>query len=76
MKITNCKIKRETVIYEVLTSGNQPFTYELPKDLSSHNARKYLEFISQKLDGDKLTEERFIMILLEQKNTYSMLKTY
>ncbi|MDQ6115615.1 hypothetical protein NME86_12890, partial [Staphylococcus aureus] len=27
---------------------------ELPKDLSSHNARKYLEFISQKLDGDKL----------------------
>ncbi|HCY0156716.1 TPA: hypothetical protein O0256_002469, partial [Staphylococcus aureus] len=52
MKITNCKIKRETVIYEVLTSGNQPFTYELPKDLSSHNARKYLEFISQKIDGD------------------------
>ena len=51
MKITNCKIKRETVIYEVLTSGNQPFTYELP------NARKYLEFISQKLDGDKLTKE-------------------
>ncbi|HHZ8691027.1 TPA: hypothetical protein ACWL5H_002286 [Staphylococcus aureus] len=57
MKITNCKIKRETVIYEVLTSGNQPFTYELPKGLSSHNARKYLEFISQKLDGDKLTKE-------------------
>ncbi|MGT2357596.1 hypothetical protein ACVPOS_16165 [Staphylococcus aureus] len=56
MKITNCKIKRETVIYEVLTSGNR-FTYELPKDLSSHNARKYLEFISQKLDGDKLTKE-------------------
>ncbi|WP_437272989.1 hypothetical protein [Staphylococcus aureus] len=54
MKITNCKIKRETVIYEVLTSGNQPFTYELPKDLSSHNARKYLEFISQKIDGDRL----------------------
>ncbi|HGX1413665.1 TPA: hypothetical protein ACNSG0_002024, partial [Staphylococcus aureus] len=26
----------------------------LPKDLSSHNARKYLEFISQKIDGDKL----------------------
>ncbi|HHD7042020.1 hypothetical protein QUE07_14790, partial [Staphylococcus aureus] len=25
-----------------------------PKDLSSHNARKYLEFISQKIDGDKL----------------------
>ncbi|MGF3927311.1 hypothetical protein ACQX86_14875, partial [Staphylococcus aureus] len=24
------------------------------KDLSSHNARKYLEFISQKIDGDKL----------------------
>ncbi|EUZ16124.1 hypothetical protein O533_02753, partial [Staphylococcus aureus M0448] len=22
-----------------------------------HNARKYLEFISQKLDGDKLTKE-------------------
>ncbi|WP_370695610.1 hypothetical protein, partial [Staphylococcus aureus] len=35
-------------LYIVLTSGNQPFTYELPKDLSSHNARKYLEFISQK----------------------------
>ncbi|MGT2653100.1 hypothetical protein ACVQ9Z_10380 [Staphylococcus aureus] len=67
MKITNCKIKRETVIYEVLTSGNQPFTYELPKDLSSHNARKYLEFISQKLDGDKLTRRRFIMILLNKK---------
>ncbi|UFO73373.1 hypothetical protein I5C37_14845 [Staphylococcus aureus] len=41
MKITNCKIKKETIVYEVLTSGNQPFTYELPKDLSSHNARKY-----------------------------------
>ncbi|WFO04837.2 hypothetical protein PEB67_09880 [Staphylococcus aureus] len=54
MKITNCKIKKETIVYEVLTSGNQPFTYELPKDLSSHNARKYLEFISQKIDGDKL----------------------
>lgn len=53
----NCKIKKETIVYEVLTSGNQPFTYELPKDLSSHNARKYLEFISQKLDGDKLTKE-------------------
>nr|WP_225805748.1 DUF2987 domain-containing protein [Staphylococcus aureus] len=39
MKITNCKIKKETIVYEVLTSGNQPFTYELPKDLSSHNAR-------------------------------------
>ncbi|ENL92968.1 hypothetical protein P090_02713, partial [Staphylococcus aureus M1023] len=24
---------------------------------SSHNARKYLEFISQKIDGDKLTKE-------------------
>ncbi|HGZ7915524.1 TPA: hypothetical protein ACOF2A_002814, partial [Staphylococcus aureus] len=24
------------------------------KDLSSHNARKYLEFISQKIDGDRL----------------------
>lgn len=33
MKITNCKIKKETIVYEVLTSGNQPFTYELPKDL-------------------------------------------
>ncbi|HGZ7864578.1 TPA: hypothetical protein ACRT2Y_000683, partial [Staphylococcus aureus] len=52
-----CKIKKETIVYEVLTSGNQPFTYELPKDLSSHNARKYLEFISQKIDGDKLTKE-------------------
>ncbi|EYF23354.1 hypothetical protein V355_02707, partial [Staphylococcus aureus H59312_080912] len=26
MKITNCKIKKETIVYEVLTSGNQPFT--------------------------------------------------
>ncbi|MDU1159938.1 MAG: hypothetical protein E6979_11495 [Staphylococcus aureus] len=41
MKITNCKIKKETIVYEVLTSGNQPFTYELPKDLSSHNKRLY-----------------------------------
>ncbi|EUN95823.1 hypothetical protein Q526_02770, partial [Staphylococcus aureus M1358] len=24
MKITNCKIKKETIVYEVLTSGNQP----------------------------------------------------
>ncbi|MBR9476012.1 hypothetical protein HBR46_07000, partial [Staphylococcus aureus] len=47
----------ETVIYEVLTSGNQPFTYELPKDLSSHNARKYLEKKKKKIDGDKLTKE-------------------
>ncbi|MCC5294393.1 hypothetical protein LMP33_14185, partial [Staphylococcus aureus] len=23
MKITNCKIKKETIVYEVLTSGNQ-----------------------------------------------------
>ncbi|MCQ6839072.1 hypothetical protein NPQ20_14375, partial [Staphylococcus aureus] len=22
MKITNCKIKKETIVYEVLTSGN------------------------------------------------------
>ncbi|HHO7083181.1 TPA: hypothetical protein ACRVS3_002836, partial [Staphylococcus aureus] len=29
MKIKNCKIKKETIVYEVLTSGNQPFTYEL-----------------------------------------------
>ncbi|WP_078160225.1 hypothetical protein [Staphylococcus aureus] len=36
---------------------DKPFTYELPKDLSSHNACKYLEFISQKIDGDKLTKE-------------------
>ena len=31
MKITSCKIKKETIVYEVLTSGNQPFTYELPQ---------------------------------------------
>ncbi len=46
MKITNCKIK--TIVYEVLTSGNQPFTYELPKDLSSHNARKYWNLFHKK----------------------------
>ncbi|HHO1573264.1 TPA: hypothetical protein ACRT1O_002317, partial [Staphylococcus aureus] len=23
MKIKNCKIKKETIVYEVLTSGNQ-----------------------------------------------------
>ncbi|HGO1521608.1 TPA: hypothetical protein ACK0C3_001837 [Staphylococcus aureus] len=56
MKITNCKIKRETVTYEVLTNGNQSFTYDLPKDLSSHNVRKYLEFIAQKIDGDKIVK--------------------
>lgn len=43
MKITNCKIKKETIVYEVLTSGNQPFTYELPKDYFS-------EFISDSLE--------------------------
>ncbi|UFA57540.1 hypothetical protein LB315_07400 [Staphylococcus aureus] len=29
----------------------------MTKDLSSHNVRKYLEFISQKIDGDKITKE-------------------
>ena len=31
MKIKNCKIKKETIVYEVLTSGNQPFTYDFTK---------------------------------------------
>nr|WP_223873926.1 hypothetical protein [Staphylococcus aureus] len=37
----------------VLTSGNQPFTYELPKDLSPHNARKKKEKYLRALCDDK-----------------------
>ncbi|AYU54639.1 hypothetical protein [Staphylococcus debuckii] len=55
MKIINCKIKRTSIIYEVLTNGNQLFTYELPKDLSSYHTKKCLNLIEQKIDSDNKT---------------------
>lgn len=51
MKITNYEIKRDTIIYEVLTKGNNKFTHELPRDLSSQNITKYLKIIEHKIDN-------------------------
>ncbi|UXU83341.1 hypothetical protein MUA77_11065 [Mammaliicoccus sciuri] len=55
MKIINCKIKRETVVYEVLTNDNHAFTYELPKDLSSQKVIECLKIIEEKVDNDNKT---------------------
>lgn len=52
MKITNYEIKRDTIIYEVLTTGNNKFTHELPKDLSSQYITKYLKIIEHRIDND------------------------
>ncbi|PCF74482.1 hypothetical protein B4W72_02820 [Staphylococcus delphini] len=57
MKIINCKIKRETVVYEVLTNDNHMFTYELPKDLSSQKVMEYLKIIERKIDSDSIVDK-------------------
>ncbi|WP_275957554.1 hypothetical protein [Staphylococcus delphini] len=57
MKIINCKIKRKTVVYEVLTNDNHTFTYELPKDLSSQKVMEYLKIIERKIDSDSIVDK-------------------
>ncbi|MEB8101015.1 hypothetical protein NGH49_12900 [Staphylococcus xylosus] len=56
MQIINYKIKRNTIFFEVLTKGNNKFTHELPRDLSSQNITKYLKIIEHKIDNGENTE--------------------
>ncbi|MFH0716691.1 hypothetical protein WMC59_07620 [Staphylococcus delphini] len=55
MKIISCIIKKETVIYKVLTNDNHSFTYELPKDLSTQKVIECLKIIEEKVDNDNKT---------------------
>lgn len=57
MYIINYKIKRNIILYEVLTKGNNTFTHELPRDLASQNITKYLKIIEHKIDNGQHSKD-------------------
>lgn len=64
MKILNCKIKYNEIIYEVETNKKNNFTYTLPKDTSSFMVRKTLKILESKIDNE-LEERTTKKVVLE-----------
>ncbi|WP_172793163.1 hypothetical protein [Staphylococcus sp. NAM3COL9] len=51
MQIINYNINLDHVTYTVETENGHVFTHSLPKDTTSNNIYRYLEILSNNVDG-------------------------